>query len=61
MSTPGAIPKATRSERESYSIPNSLLVFVSLATRPSRPSRTAEMSMAMAALSNLPSRQAMIE
>ena len=34
----GAMPKATRSERESYWTPNSLAVLVSRATLPSRPS-----------------------
>ena len=48
----GARPKLTRSASESYCTPNSLLVPVSRATRPSRPSMIAATNTAMAAAVN---------
>ncbi|MOA45572.1 hypothetical protein D3C78_1679790 [compost metagenome] len=50
----GATPKATMSDRESYSAPKALCVLVRRATRPSSPSRTMATKMAMAALENCP-------
>ena len=51
ISMAGAVPKATQSARESYSMPNWLAVPVRRATLPSRPSMRALNKMAQAALS----------
>ncbi|MNG28473.1 hypothetical protein D3C84_1137380 [compost metagenome] len=48
-SNAGATPKATMSDRESYSAPKALWVLVMRATRPSRPSSTMATKIAMAA------------
>src|SRR6185436_14988265 len=50
----GAIPKLTKSASESYCTPNSLLVPVSRATRPSTPSNTPATNTATQACSNCP-------
>ncbi len=50
----GATPKATRSERESSSMPNLVDVFVNLAIHPSRPSNIFAITIAHAALRKLP-------
>ena len=50
----GAMPKLTRSASESYCTPNSLLVPVRRATRPSMPSNSAATNTAAQACSNLP-------
>jgi len=54
------MPKLTRSASESYCTPNSLLVPVRRATRPSRPSITAATNTAMLALTKSPLAAAMI-
>ena len=56
----GAMPKLTRSASESYCTPNSLLVPVRRATRPSRPSMTAATNTATAAFTKSPLAAAMI-
>ena len=56
----GATPKATRSDRESYSIPKWLVVWVKRAIRPSRPSNIADIMIAIAAASYLPCIDAMM-
>jgi len=53
-SNPGATPNATRSDRESYSVPNWLVVLVKRAIFPSNPSNIREIRIAMAAASYLP-------
>ena len=53
-SSPGATPKATRSDRESNSTPNWLVVLVKRAIFPSNQSNIAEIRIAMAAASYLP-------
>src|SRR5512147_84339 len=47
--TAGATPNATRSERESSSIPKRVVVLVKRAIQPSRPSNTLARTMAHAA------------
>jgi len=51
----GASPNDTMSDKLSYSLPNSLDVLVSLATRPSSPSRNIAAKMLHAAERKLPS------
>jgi hypothetical protein len=52
MTSAGAAPNDTISDRLSYWAPNSLCVLVMRAIRPSRPSRTIAMKMAHAECSN---------
>ncbi len=54
------MPKLTRSASESYWTPNSLLVPVSRATRPSSPSMTPATNTATAALTKSPLEAAMM-
>ena len=51
MTSAGAAPKETMSDRLSYSAPNGLCVRVSRATRPSRPSNTIATNTPIAASS----------
>jgi len=53
----GAIPKAITSARLSYCAPNSLVVFVILATLPSSPSRTNDAKIKFAAIWRFPSKE----
>jgi len=55
------MPNAIRSERESYSAPNLLVVFVTLAIFPSRPSSMQDIIMATAAFGKFPPMEAIIE
>jgi hypothetical protein len=57
----GATPNATRSQRESYSPPNLLVVWVIRAIRPSRLSRTAAIRIVTAAISYIPFMEAITE
>src|SRR5690606_3439978 len=54
ITSEGAMPKLTRSARESYWTPNSLVVPVMRATRPSTPSNSAATKTAMQAFSKWP-------
>ena len=53
ITSAGAAPNETMSDRLSYSAPNALCVLVSRATRPSRLSSTMATKMAIAAWSNV--------
>jgi hypothetical protein len=57
----GARPNDTMSDKLSYSLPNSLAVLVSRATRPSSPSRNIAAKIAHAADGKLPSIAATME
>jgi hypothetical protein len=57
----GATPKATKSDRESYSEPNLLVVFVILAILPSKPSKTKAIKMGAAAIQKSPFMDAITE
>ena len=50
----GATPNETMSDKLSYSAPNALCVLVMRATRPSNPSNTIAIKIAMAASSKCP-------
>ncbi len=60
ITSAGAMPKLTRSASESYCTPNSLLVPVRRATRPSSPSMTPATNTATAALTKSPLEAAMM-
>ena len=59
--TDGATPKETTSAKLSYWAPNSLVVFVILATLPSKPSNTKEANIKLAAIVKYPSKEYIIE